>query len=153
MVPLFVAVLAFRLAGTPRLGDHVDIAVGNKTSRVAGLQRSKPKRSVRGLWGKDVGNVRPLVILVVKRRRKERRILSRGGRTIDVDRQVNAITHSHRDVAFLNYLDIVMLLRHAYLFWYQQWPHLRRRSPPPSNTSPKKRSTRTRQNSTAICLC
>src|SRR5580700_926458 len=120
MVPLFVAVFAFRLAGTPRLGDHVDIAVGNETSRVAGLQRSKPKRSVRGLWRKHCGNVRPLVILVVKRRRKERRMLSRGGRTIDVDRQMNAVTHFHCDVAFLNHLDIVALLSHVYLSWYQQ---------------------------------
>src|SRR6202035_159990 len=120
MVPLFVAVLAFRLARTPRLGDHMDITIGNKTTRVSGLQGTKPKRSVRGLWGQDFGNVRPLDVLVVKRRRVEDRILSRGGRTIDVDRQVNAITHSHRDVAFLNHLDIFMLLSHAYLPWYQQ---------------------------------
>ena len=69
MVRILVAVMAFGLRRSSRLCNDVDIAIGNESSGIARLDRSEPQRRVGRLRRQDVGNVRPLDILVVQRGR------------------------------------------------------------------------------------
>ena len=67
MVRVLVAVVPFRLGRAPRLRDHVNVPIGDESSRIACLYGTEPKRRVGGLRRQYIRDVGPLNVLVVQR--------------------------------------------------------------------------------------
>ena len=103
VIGVLVAIVPLGLRGAARLGDHVNVAVGDEAARVARLDGAEPKRRVSRLRGQHIGNVGPLNVLVVQRAGVQHRILARCVRPIDIDRQAGAVPHGHHDVALFDH--------------------------------------------------
>ncbi len=81
----------------------MDIAVGDKPSCVARLDRSEPKRDVGGLRWQDIGHVGALHVLVVQGGGIENRKRALAIWAVDVDREMNPLPHADPKVALLNH--------------------------------------------------
>ncbi len=103
MVRILVAVVPFGLGGSPRLRDHMNVAIGDEATRVARLYRTEPERCVGRLRRQYVRDVWALNVLVMQGRRIKYGILARLIRSIDVHRQPRAISHGDTDVSFLDH--------------------------------------------------
>ena len=103
MVRVLVAVVPFGFGGSPRLRDHVYVAVCNEAPRVAGLYGTKPERRVRRLRRQYVRDIGPLNVLVMQGRGVKYGILARLVWSIDVHRQPRAISHGDTDVPLLDH--------------------------------------------------
>ncbi len=89
---------AFRLADAARHADDVHVAARNEEARVAGLHRAGPQRRPGRLRRDRVRHLGALEILVVDRERQECwKLFTRVG-PVDVDRELDAVAHRHRDV-------------------------------------------------------
>src|SRR5258707_1725825 len=98
MVRVLVAVVAFGLGGSPRLRDHMNVAVCQEAPCVAGLNGTEPKRRVCRLRRQYVGDVGALNVLVMQGGGIKDGGLARLVRSIDVYRQPRAIPHGDTDV-------------------------------------------------------
>src|ERR1700754_4339589 len=113
--------MSFGLGGSSRLRDDMNVAIGDKATRITRLYRTEPERRVRRLRRQYVRDVGALNILVVQGGGIEHGVLARLVRTIDVHRQPRAIPHRDADIPLLDHL---LLLRPAL-----------RRSPPRLTTA------------------
>jgi hypothetical protein len=103
MVCIFVTVVALGFAGSARLGNHVDISVGDESPGVTRFKWTKPKRDVCGLGRQDVGHVRALHVLVVQGTRIKHRIGSWTVRPVDIQCKMNSVPHADPKVALFNH--------------------------------------------------
>jgi hypothetical protein len=81
----------------------MNVAIGNKASRVARLYGTEPERCVGRLRWQDIRDVRALNVLVMQGRGIEHGVLARCTGSIDVYRQPRAISHGDTDVALLDH--------------------------------------------------
>src|SRR5579862_6908415 len=95
--------MPFRLGRAPRLRDHMDIAVGNETPRVARLYRTEPERRVGRLRRQYICDVGTLNVLIMQGRGIEYGVLAGLIRSIHVQRQPRAVSHRDTDVSLLDH--------------------------------------------------
>jgi hypothetical protein len=103
MVGIFVTVMPFRFGGSSRLGDHMDIAVGNETSCIAGFERTEPERDIRRLRSQHVGHVRALHVFVVQGGCVKHRVRSGSFRPIHIQGEMDSVPHPDPQVALFNH--------------------------------------------------
>jgi hypothetical protein len=103
VIRILVAIVPFGLGGSPRLRDHVYVAVCDEASRIACLDGTEPQRCVGGLRRQYVRDVRALNVLVMQRRGIKHGVLARLVRSIDVHRQPRAISHGDTDIPLLDH--------------------------------------------------
>jgi len=86
----------------------MNVAVGDEPARITGFDWPEPQWCMRRLRRQHVGNVRALDVLVVQGAGVEDRIFAGSRGTIDIDGELGAVAHRHRDIAFLNQLDRIV---------------------------------------------
>ena len=89
---------AFRFADAAGVSDHVNVAARDEKARVAGFRRAGPQHRPCRMRQRRLGELGALQILVVDREGEQRRELLRRVRTIDVDRDLDAVAHGHEHV-------------------------------------------------------
>src|SRR5579862_4588655 len=99
MVGVFVTIMPLGFSGSSRLGDHMDVTVGDKSSCVARFERTEPKGGVCRLWRQHVGHVRALHVFIMQGSRVKHRVRSGSLRPIHIEREMDSVPHLDAKVA------------------------------------------------------